>query len=175
MAQSEKEWHKKTQLLLRRYRYLPAEISSLQDKLDFYIASGPSITPAYTERVSSNHDVSKPQEKYLAKVAELEEEIRQRQHVYRAITRSLEDALTDDERKLCKWRYLQNLPTDVIWGELGIEETSYRKMHDLVILKLAISIDEPLVIVPDEDRPEEFKGLLLGAIKNWVYVGDTEK
>lgn len=134
-------WKKETENLLRRYKHFDAEIKSLELQIEMTRLAGPSITPQYSERVSSGtYSTTSSTETFVMSVEMKEEKVKKIRIWQELIGIALEHALTPEEKIVYELRYRDEFLPDVVMSELKMDRRAYFKLQKQMLEKVALFI-----------------------------------
>lgn len=149
-------WYRRTERLLKWYKYLPAEIENLKLELEYQQLAGPPVTAQLRQDASFTNSVSSPLAAVVAVEETLQNKIRVKEIAYTKLENTI-NSLNPEEYQVYRYRYELECRDKEVYNGLDMSRSAYFELQKKVILKSARLLNIP---VPKEDQPEEWTGEL---------------
>jgi len=152
------DWKWEAEKILRRYKYLPTEIRSLEIQIKLAKRAGPKITPQYKLRVSSGgFSTTSSTENYVFSVEQLEERLQHAKDCKVNIEKAMTETFTPDERFIYERRFRDEFTTEATAIEMHVSIATFFRMQELLLKKVAWAME---MGVPREELPPVLEGEL---------------
>lgn len=151
------QWYRRTERLLREFKYMPIEIDNLLLQLKLDRLAGPSTTFQPREIITQhmNSGTSSTESAFL-KEESLSEHIERKQILYEMLENTIK-SFNPEEALVYKMRYESEFREKVVSGKLKMGKSTYFELQRRVVLKAARMLHIP---VPTDDQPQDWTGEL---------------